>query len=73
MGACRYVAEVTKSFAWVALAAGLRARLHALDSSDDTAEVARFAERFHVGQPLHCSVLQVRALNHWACQADVMW
>lgn len=66
--ATRYVQEVAADCVWVALSPALRGRLHALDAALDLAQLRTFAERFKPGQPLRCTVMQVRAqLLRGAC------
>lgn len=52
---------------WVALSPALRGRLHALDAALDLAQLRAFAQRFRPGQPLRCSVMQVRRMLHLNC------
>jgi hypothetical protein len=45
----------------VALSPTLRGRLHAADAAGEPDELADLAQRFRIGQPLRCRVLQVGA------------
>ena len=55
--------EVAPDCLWVALSPTLRGRVHALDSAASLAEVRGFSARFGVGQPLRCTIAQVRACH----------
>lgn len=56
----RYVAEVGSEHVWVALAAGERGLLSAVESSVDPQEIADCSTRFTVGQALACRVIEAR-------------
>jgi ribosomal protein S1 len=55
------VQEVGSDHLWVALAAGERGLLSAVESSADPQEISDCSTRFSVGQALTCRVIEVRA------------
>lgn len=57
---CRYVQEVAPDCLWVALSPTLRGRVHALDNAASLAELREFSAKFGAGQPLRCTIAQVR-------------
>ena len=59
-----YVAEVCSEHVWVALAAGERGLLSAVESSADPQEIADCSSRFSVGQALACRVIEARPPSH---------
>ena len=56
---CRYVDRVGSEYAWVELAPGLQARLHALDACADLPSLRSFPESLQAGQLISAAILQV--------------
>ena len=56
---CRYVERLGRDYAWIALAPGLQARLHALDACADLPSLRAFPGDLQPGQLISASILQV--------------